>query len=298
MTRVLVLGEALVDVVDGRVHPGGSPLNVAVGLGRLCIDATLATRFAEDAYGEVVARHLAASSVRLTASSTRASATSSALATVSPVTGAAAYEFAIDWDLPPTPVAGYDLVHAGSIGAYLSPGSDAVRSALGAAREHAVVSFDPNIRASLLPDHRVAVEQTERIVSTSHIVKLSDEDAEWLYPQRPLEEVLRQLSSLGPRLVVVTRGGEGYLADDGRRQWADRTAGPVSVVDTIGAGDAFMSGLLFAVASAEVDGAIRAGGRVDWDGLLDVALQSAAITVGRAGANPPRLEELDRPAPV
>lgn len=294
MTRALVLGEALVDVVGGVALPGGSPMNVAVGLGRLGVDVTLGTRIGADAHGELIRAHLDDSSVQLAPHSMTSKPTSAALVTVSAEDGAAEYEFAIDWDLPPVDTSGFELVHAGSIGAYLTPGRDAVMTAMHTAAQHAVVTFDPNIRPALLGEHAAAVGRTEELISRSHVVKLSDEDAAWLYPDASITDVIRRVCALGPRLVAITRGADGYIATDGTETWSRASDGPVQVVDTIGAGDAFMSGLLFGVVSTEATQRIRHRelSSDDWTSLLDTALRAAEITVGRAGANPPRQLEL------
>lgn len=295
MTRALVIGEALVDVVDGQPLPGGSPMNVAVGLGRLGVDTRLATRIGGDAHGAMIRRHLHESSVRLAADAVGPDPTSTAVAAISELTGAAEYDFRIHWDLPPIVLDGaYDIVHAGSLAAYLEPGCRAVVAALEAAGSHSLVSFDPNIRSSLLPEHARALARTRHLVSLSHIVKLSDEDAAWLYPEYTIEQVLSELVSLGPRLAVITRGGNGYTAMSGDHRWSRQLEGPVDVLDTIGAGDAFMSGLLYAAGEAGIASRSRDEDTTaqEWSQILDVAQRSAAITVSRAGANPPFSAEL------
>lgn len=180
MTSALVIGEALVDVVDGQPLPGGSPMNGAVGLERLGVHTRLATRIGDDTHGEILRRHLRESSVLLPANAAGPEPTSTAVAEISEATGAAEYEFGIHCDLPPVIEGEHDIVHAGSLAAYLEPGSRSVVSALELAGSHSLVSFDPNIRASLLPDHAYTVMRTERLVSVSHVMKLSDEDAAWL----------------------------------------------------------------------------------------------------------------------
>ncbi|WP_216648644.1 PfkB family carbohydrate kinase [Microbacterium oryzae] len=292
--RALVLGEALVDVVSGEAFPGGSPMNVAVGLGRLGIEVELATCIGSDAHGALITRHLQGSNVAL-ADGTRADgATSSAIATISSETGAAEYDFSLRWDLGPVDVDGYGLVHAGSLGAYLEPGSESVAEAVRRAALGSLVSFDPNIRPALLTDRLRAVQRTEELISASHVVKLSDEDAAWLYPSATIEQVLERVTALGPRLVVVTRGGEGYAAAAGAERWSRSLGEPVQVVDTIGAGDAFMSGLLYAIAARGAAAAIRESTlpRDEWVALLEVAQRSAALTVSKDGADPPRLAEM------
>lgn len=282
-TRVLVVGEALVDIVDGDVLPGGSPLNVAVGVQRLGIPATLHSSFGADAHGVAIAQHLERSGVTVTPGTVGDRDTSVAVATIAG-DGSASYSFSIAWDPGPFDTAGYALVHTGSIGAALEPGASEVEAVLRDA--DCLVSFDPNVRPALMGDHDAAVARVERFVALSDIVKASDEDIAWLYPDAGVAAVLERWRSRGPRLVVVTRGGEG--AD------ALGDAGPVhvpafttTVSDTIGAGDSFMSGLLAAVLQNGFD---------DVRGAVTYAARCAGITVSRPGADPPTADEVSATA--
>jgi fructokinase len=127
------------------------------------------------------------------------------------------------------------------------------------------------------------VGRVERLVARSHIVKASDQDVQWLYPGESPDEVLRRWAQLGPSLVVVTRGASGADAlSDGAMLHVDAPA--ASVVDTIGAGDSFMAALLAFV--------IREG-MARPQAAIEFAARCAAITVSRAGADPPRLTDLE-----
>jgi fructokinase len=284
MTSALVVGEALVDVVHRgsatpEVLPGGSPLNVAVGLARLGIPATLHSSFGADAHGLAIAEHLAASDVTVTTTTVTTDPTSVAEATIG-ADGAATYDFRIAWDPAAVDPSGFDLVHTGSIGAALEPGATRVEEALAASA--GLVSFDPNIRPALMPARPVALARVERLVGLADVVKASDEDAAWLYPGETVDAVLARWAALGPRLVVITRGGEG--ADALTAEGAFHVDVPsVTVADTIGAGDSFMAGLL-----ADV---LRNGFH-DPAASLAFAARCAAITVSRPGANPPWSREL------
>ncbi|MBX3195385.1 MAG: carbohydrate kinase [Microbacteriaceae bacterium] len=277
-----MIGEALVDVVEGVALPGGSPLNVAVGLARLGVPTTLHTAFGTDAHGELIAQRLAASGVEVTPGSRDDRPTSVALAEVGP-DGAARYRFELEWDPAPVESAGYELVHTGSIGAALPPGAEIAERALADAT--GLVSFDPNIRPALMPDRASALARVERLVAASDVVKASDEDLAWLYPRLSIAEVLSRWAAAGPRLVVVTRGGEGADAlADGAALHVD--VPPVAVADTIGAGDSFMAGLLAAVLELGFDEPKRA---------LEFAARCAAVTVSRPGADPPWTREVGAP---
>jgi len=297
MTRsqrpALVLGEALIDAVakptGTRITPGGSPMNVAVGLARLGVPVTLATQFGEDEYGQVIAVHLAHSGVTVDRAEGR---TSVARAELEP-DGSARYDFDIVWDrtaLLPTGAATPAVAHTGSISALLHPGSQAAAEMFRQLPASTVRSFDPNIRSALL-DRETALEKFDRLVGQAHVVKLSDEDADWLYPTAEPAEVLDTLLDSGVRLAAITLGASGSIVAS-RSARVNVAAPSVTVADTIGAGDAYMSGLLFALLSA---------GGLPEEPLLDVpflarlggtAAASAAVTVSRFGADPPTSGEL------
>lgn len=292
--RCLVVGEALVDVVEGVPHPGGSPMNVAIGLARLGLPTTLLTRIGDDAEGRLLAAHIADAGVEIADGSVQAGAHTSRAVAMIGVDGAASYDFDLDWRLPDTPAATAELVHVGSLGAVVEPGADAVRSLFCGADSATIRSFDPNVRPALLPHRSVAIARIEELMSAADVVKLSDEDAAWLYPELDSGEVLTRVGALGPDVVALTRGGEGcVVAVAGLDEPLVRSAAPVSVVDTIGAGDAFMSGLLFGMLGSSA--ALHAPDAIArWGVVVDTAVASAGIAVSRAGAVPPRPDELGR----
>ena len=296
---ILVVGEALVDVVehpDGSrtEHPGGSPANVAVGLGRAGLDVTLATTLGDDRFGELIRRHLAESHVNVVASP--AGRTSSAVARLD-ADGAADYEFDVSWDPdltdPPTTP---DAVHTGSIAASLAPGADAVEALLKRRRSTSIVTFDPNVRPSLTPHQEEVADRVERLVRLADVVKVSDEDLRWLHAEETVDDTATRWLESGPAMVVVTRGADGSTAF-ARAGRIDEPARETSVVDTVGAGDAYMSGLL---AGLHEEGFLDLDSRAELreiggDALrrvTTIASRSAAWTVGRAGAQPPTRDEL------
>jgi fructokinase len=300
MTGVLVVGEALIDVVTraggSAAHPGGSPLNVAVGLARLGIPALLHTAIGADDYGDLIRSHLDDSGVRLSAESVTDAPTSVAEAAIDE-RGAAEYVFQIEWDPRPLPAAdGFDIVHTGSIATVLAPGRDTVRALVEALRPGATISFDPNVRPKLSGPREEALRLVLDLVRLADVVKASDEDVEWLYPGRDLAEVAAEWRALGPAVVVVTRGGEGALAVT-RSDSVDVPAPATHLVDTVGAGDSFMAAMLAALDARSLTGAARRAdlAAIDRATLLEVvgfAARCAAITVSRAGANPPWFDEL------
>jgi fructokinase len=288
---IAVVGEALVDIVAGVAHPGGSPMNVAVGLARLGEPTVLHTLVGDDEHGELIRAHLASAGVTLGPDSVGATRTWSARATLD-AAGSATYDFDLDGRIPVPPLQGLRLVHTGSIGALRDAEAEDVREAFAAADLGTMLSFDPNIRAAVMGEQ--ARERTFALAASCHVVKLSDEDAHWLRPGVPLEDVLSEVAGAGVRFGVITRGAQGCIArvDD---EVHHREARTTIVSDTIGAGDAFMSGLLFGLLREDTDRALVTDVPLTVDAVvtaLDCALASAAITVSRTGANPPTAAEL------
>lgn len=297
---LLVIGECVADIVRlpgaaDRVHPGGSPANVAYGLGRLGHAATLLTQLGADRNGRLIRDHLTGAGVEVRTDGSTAP-TPSAAVTLDDA-GRAAYTFEITWTLGPVALDRAPAhVHTGSIAAITEPGADTVLAAVESLRAAATVSYDPNVRPQLMGNHEAAVRRVELCVALSDVVKVSDEDLEWLYPGEDPEKAAGRWLANGPAAVLVTRGGDGAFAvvPDGRVTVA---ALPTEVVDTVGAGDAFMSGALHALAA---HGLLGPAGRerlrsLDRSTLADVlrhAAASAAVTVARAGASPPDGTEL------
>ncbi|WP_270257102.1 carbohydrate kinase family protein [Kocuria marina] len=303
-----VIGEALVDVVsregeEPRAHVGGSPMNVAVGLARLGHDVQFLGRYGRDEYGRQVADHLTGNGVRLPFDAD-ALPTSVAQATLDE-TGAASYDFQLDWSLDISPeridelLRDTDALHAGSIGAMLEPGATVVGQALERARGHALISYDPNCRPSIIPDSSDARARAEKIVALSHVIKASDEDLLWLYPHRSIEDSARAWLKAGARLVVVTRGvmGPWAVSRGTGRDGVEVPAARVTVADTVGAGDSFMAALLSGLADRNILGPTAASALDELDGaqlteLLRHAAAAAGVTVSRSGADLPTRADL------
>lgn len=310
---VLAVGEALVDEVhrpDGSSaeHPGGSIANVALTLGRLSREVRLATWLGADARGDLVRAWLAESGVALVPGSDGAERTSVAVATLDE-TGSATYDFDLAWRVPAEALPGAETsaqggdsdalaVHTGSIAAILEPGATEVRQVLEAARTTSTTTYDPNARPAIMGSAEEVRPRVEALVQLSDVVKVSDEDLEWLYPGTDPVAVARDWQRGTPALVVVTFGGKGAVAvsDAGA---VEAVAPRVEVVDTVGAGDSFMGALIDGLWEHDLLGADRraALNAVDLatvQEVLDRCCAVAAITVSRAGANPPRREEVSR----
>ena len=292
--RFVVAGEALVDVVvraGGDTHnaPGGSPLNVAVGLARLDVPTTLVTEVGDDALGRLLVEHVLASDVALHPDSVVTGRRTSTATAHLDATGAASYDFDLGWELGPRQLpeeAG--ALHVGSLGTSLRPGRDHVLSLVDQATSRGLlVSYDPNARPTLTPDPQQAWRDVREVAAAATIVKMSDEDLAFLAPGTTPDELVTSLLAAATRLVVVTFGGEGALAAtrDGRVHVASR---PSTVVDTVGAGDSFMAALLAVVVEHGLDELTPP--RLQQ--YVEAAHLAAGITVSRPGADPPRLGEL------
>jgi fructokinase len=253
---ILVSGEALIDLIPDPERAsaydavlGGSPYNVAIGLGRLGAPTGFVSRISTDGNGEALAAGLADNGVEL--AFVVRDKRPSVLAFVMRGTAktGSRYSFYLDgtaydgpWPFPREWPKGARHLHVGSFSAVERHGHT-VADAMEATRARATVSFDPNIRPFVTPDRDAVATLVERQVAASHIVKASEEDLEWLYPGRAVEESLAHWAKAGPRFCVATLGERGAVAIlDGERITVP--APKIDVVDTVGAGDSFMSGLL------------------------------------------------------
>lgn len=303
--HILAIGEALIDVVmtyeqpDFPVEiPGGSPANVALTLGRLGRPVALATWIGLDERGRLIDFHMNDSDVHVTAASRGASHTSTALARLDE-SGAASYTFDLEWaptppiKVPPTA----QILEAGSISAIIEPGASAVLDALARGREHALVCFDPNARPSIMGEPEAALASLERFIALADVVKVSDEDIEWLTGGAPIDEVVDRWLGMGPSLVVVTRGkhGSDVVTASGLR--FTKTPADIPVVDTVGAGDSFMGGIIDAMwgmglRGGEARETLRTLPEEQVRAIIDRASAVSDVTVSRKGANPPWAHEL------
>lgn len=296
----LVVGESLIDVMvrgeQRQEYAGGSAANAAVALARLGRPVVLATRYAEDAHGRLLAEQHAAAG--LTVVGGRASRTSSAIARIG-ADGAASYDFDIVWDLAGVelpPDARPVVVHACSLGAVLAPGADAVLEMVGGLRESATVSYDINARPSITGTGPEVVARVEAMAALADVVKASDEDLEALYPHRYWRVSASELLAAGPAAVVVTRGSGGANVVTAAGETIVGVS-PVAVVDTIGAGDTFGAATLDALWARGLLGSSRRQELAElgldvWREVIKYAARAAAVTVSRPGADPPYAHEL------
>ena len=306
-SRVLVIGEVLIDVVrtpDGSVteHVGGSPANVATGLARLGHPTDFATTVGTDDHGNACLDHMQTRGVVTLPSSRTAEPTSVADATIDD-SGAATYRFALHWNLAPVPIrSDVGHVHTGSIAATQAPGAARVLTTLREAHDRATISYDPNARPSIMGEPESVKPVMEGIIALSDVVKASEDDIAWLYPGRRLDDVLDDWHALGAALVLVTLGPEGVAfrvpATGEVIRYAAQVTDNAAVVDTVGAGDSFMAGLVSGLLDAGLLGspatreALAAAGVDQVTDAVDRALATSGVTVTRAGAYSPTREEL------
>lgn len=305
---VVVAGDALIDLtptttVRGHLayepHPGGSCLNVAVGLGRLGVPVAFLARLSTDAFGQMLRTQLADSGVQPTYF-----VDTDDLTTLAAVHlrggGLPTYSFhaqrTADRGLLPEhlrPLPGGAALHVGSIALMLEPVASTLEVLLRREAGRRVVSLDPNVRPGLIQDRVAYVDRFEGWTRLVDILKVSQEDLAWLYPRLSEDEVIAVWHAAGVPLVFVTHGEHGAVASTPSGSTTVE-APRVTVVDTVGAGDAFTSGALahlYAQGQLSRD-ALRSLDTAALRELVKVACAIAADTCTRAGADPPRRRDL------
>ena len=295
---IVVVGESLVDIFgnphDPREVVGGSPLNVATMLARLDVPTLLITEVGHDDRGDRIVEQVEDSGAELIAAPSRTGRTPTA--TVRFAGGEAAYDFDICWELPHQELPQCDALHVGSLGTVLEPGRDSVLDLVDQAWARDVfVSYDPNVRETLVADPVQAWRDVEALAGRAHLVKLSTRDVAVLHPGADPEDIARSLLDGDcTEIVLLTRGAEGASAYVGDLAVSVPALG-VEVVDTMGAGDAFMAATLAVLLEGSAFGSYGAGvpserGRLEQ--LLCAAVEVAGLTCSRPGATAPARPEL------
>jgi len=248
-----------------------------------------------DAYGVQIASYLHRNEVELVSGPTSTGRTNTATATLA-ADGSASYAFDLEWTLQHQELPRCDALHVGSLGTALEPGRGTVVDLVEQAWAHDVfISFDPNLRTQFLGDREQAWRDVESLADRSGLVKMSNEDVDLLHPGADPADIARSLLG-GDRteLVVITHGASGAAAyTKNAEAWVD--APRVDTVDTVGAGDSFMSALLAILVAEGAIGAYGAGmpdAEASLTRLIGGAALAAAITCSRRGANPPTRAEL------
>src|SRR4051812_14079768 len=253
---IVVGGEALIDLVphaagELRAHPGGGPYNTARTLGRLEQDVHYLGCLSGDGVGGRLRARLKEDRVRLDTAVATKRPTTLALADLDEA-GAATYRFYTEGTSAPalTPEQALaalpedvDFLHVGTLGLVMEPVAAALQAVVEAVADRALIMVDPNCRPTFIEDRELYRTGLAATLRHTHVVKVSGDDLEYLMPGTSLIDGARALLREGPRVALVTLGGDGALivTEDGEDPVA---APPVTVVDTIGAGDAFGGGFL------------------------------------------------------
>jgi len=300
---IVVCGEALIDVIhngDGtqRTVPGGGPFNTARALARLGVPTAFLGHLSNDAFGRELADLLVSDGASLELSSVGSEATTIAVAEIDS-SGLAEYEFLVDGtsapnltlDMVPTRLSpDVRAIHLGTLGLVLQPMASTLVELVRRERDGRVVMIDPNVRIGLASDGEYR-DRLQAMISQSTIVKASDADLAWLYPDMSYEDVADRILGEGARLVVVTLGAQGAFAAH-RDFHLAVDAVHVDVVDTIGAGDAFGAALLAWLHDHDAIQPDLRLERQEVKAALDFACLAAALTCARAGADPPWKSEM------
>lgn len=303
---ILCAGEALIDMIpnaDGAYvpHVGGAVLNTAVALGRLGEDVGLITGLSSDPFGAMIGDHLTASHVSM--DHAVRSDRNTTLAFVHLDQGNATYTFYDDEtatraiqpiDIAAVP-AGAAAMFFGGISLCNPPVADSLLDLALSQPADRLVMADPNIRPGFVSDPDAYRARLTKLIGRADIVKLSDDDITWLVPDGDLETKARTVLDMGPKLLLLTEGGDGATAHLSNGTHVHVAAEKAQVVDTVGAGDTFNAGCLAALrrAGALSPSAIATLDEGTLTDMLTLAARAAAITVSRAGANPPWQTELD-----
>lgn len=305
---IISCGEALIDFLprtgaDGSAvfQPvaGGSPFNVAIASARLGASTGFFGGMSTDFFGDLLRQSLAGSGVDLSFAPTVPRPTT--LAFVKLDKGDARYAFFDEGsagrmlevaDLPAFPKT-VAALHFGSISLVAEPCGSALEALMKREQKERVISLDPNIRASLVRNRDGYLARLDRLVEMADIARLSEEDLQWIAPDLRFEDLGRRWLERGAKLVVLTRGAAGAMAI-AAGQAVSVPGVATTVVDTVGAGDTFTAGIL---ARLDALGLLTkaAVASLDRERLTDVltfATKAAAVTVSRAGANPPWLKEI------
>ena len=292
---IWVCGEVLIDVLPTGPVVGGGPANTAKALARLGHTVDFIGGISTDSYGQLSRKELERDGVGLGLALESNKPTSTATVQLDKagsatytfiIDGTATFEFSPSW-LPDPERLKPSVLQIGTLATVVEPGASVLFDWAVNCAEFAPIVFDPNIRPSFLADRKKYCQAVEKWVGISSVVKLSDEDIAWLYPDQSLDEVAHRWLEGETSLVVITRGSKGIIGyTHGAQEEVESYA--VELVDDIGAGDTVGAILVEAVVEYSVAGIV--GHTLNT--VLHRAAVAAGITVSRAGAEPPRLHEL------
>ncbi|AHM71352.1 carbohydrate kinase family protein [Yersinia hibernica] len=301
MKRIICYGESLIDFTyDGQAfipHPGGSPYNVAIALGRLGTQVDYCTQLSTDMFGNMLLQHLELNHVGTTTISRNPAPSTLAFVLTHPETepeyafySRQAADVIIQSEDLPAPIEA-TLHHFGSISLMQEPCGTTWENYL--TQLDGFISFDPNIRPSLIPDRQVYLDRFNRITGRIQLLRLSLSDLQWLAPDEAVEHFVDRMFAKGILMVAITSGSDGawiYTLECNKYQ----PVMSVSVTDTIGAGDTFTAGLLSVLVDGIKDKTLA---KLD-NNMLARALKTgsiaAALNCRNKGANPPTADEVNK----
>ncbi|MBC7318282.1 carbohydrate kinase [Candidatus Bipolaricaulota bacterium] len=306
--KVLVTGEGIIDffplneckAVKFLARPGGSPLNVAVGLSRLGVETGFLGKFSRDYFGKFLVTYLLENGVDVRFITRGDEPTALAFVQLEEgnprfsfyLHGTATIKLTIE-ELPKRLPNSIAALHFGSLAMVQEPCATALARLMERESPMRLISFDPNIRPECITDASSYRLKFIQLLTMIDLLKLSQEDLSYIAPKETKEAVIEKWLAQGPKLIVVTLGPAGARAYT-RYTVIEVKAQPVKVVDTVGAGDAFTAGLLAALSQLRrLDK--KAIEKISQDELhraLNFAARVAALTCTRVGADPPRISEI------
>jgi len=287
----------LIDILPTGDFVGGGPANTAKALARLGYAVDLIDGISSDTYGVSARKELERDGVGLNLSLQSDKPTCTATLTLDSkgvasydflIKGTATFDFNASW-LPDASRLKPSLLYIGTLATVIEPGAEVLFDWAMRVGEFAPIVFDPNIRPSVMADRTTYAGVVEKWISISSIVKLSDDDINWLYPDETLDEVAHRWIAQGVSCVVVTRGAHGLIGYT-EHGMEEVNGAKVIVVDTVGAGDTVGAIIVEGVIAHSVAGL---QGRV-LNEVLHKAAIAAGITCSRPGAQPPYKHELTR----
>ena len=310
MPSVLVIGEALVDVVHGingeiKNIPGGSPANTAVALARLGTKTYMKARTSTDKFGTEIRNYLTNQNINLDYSLVVKSPSSVVNALIQKdgsakyeanLRGAADYGWTFE-ELNQVIDSDIQIVQLGSLTSYIEPGATNVEKWFSKLRQSNkyLLTFDPNIRHPLDGENDVDVRsRAKKLASLSHVVKASDEDLNWIFSNNNPQDSAINIIESGASLVVVTLGKKGAFAVNKKLEIVEVKANEIAVIDTIGAGDTFAAALITQLLENSWinKNALENLSSDDLTEILTNCSAASAITCSRQGANPPHRHEV------
>ncbi|WP_339513258.1 carbohydrate kinase family protein [Pseudomonas sp. RL_15y_Pfl2_60] len=308
----LVCGEALFDFFSVEPSPrngevafkavaGGSPFNVAIGLRRLGADSALFTGISTDYFGQRLRRVLAEEGV--VADYLVGSDAPTTLAMVGlDQQGSPQYSFrgegCADRQLHSENLPSLDSrirgIHIGSYSLVVLPVADTLLALIKAQPQQRLISYDPNVRLNPQPDIALWRLSVETLVNYAHMIKVSDEDLDLLYPGQDPQALVNSWLSERCQLVFLTRGQQGASVFSYQHGHWSVPAASVTIRDTVGAGDTFQAVLLAYLQRNQLDSpnALASISREQIDAMLKLAVRAAAITCSRRGPDLPLLAEV------